>query len=368
MRITCIIHSLDGGGAERVIASLASKLSRRGHDVALITLDDGHRERYEVDSDVERRRLDVMGESHRWWSKLVNTRKRIGALRTAISQSNPDVVLTFCDRTNILVLMAATALDAPVVVCERSDPSQQHLGPAWELLRRRTYPRAATLIALTETSASHLRSRFDNQVVVIPSAVEQPPIEYDREAAEQNRRILAVGRLEYEKGFDRLIDAFAQFADRSSGWSLRILGEGSRRNELQQRIDDRGLGDRVSLPGWKSPIWNELAEATLFALPSRYEGFPSALLEAMAVGVPCVAVDCESGPRVILDDPQLGLLVPNNTRELALGLEKMVKDPQLRSKMGQAAKSVVNRFGWESMVDMFETTLKKAIDDQKPRR
>ena len=125
--------------------------------------------------------------------------KRIRSVRAAIKDVAPDVVLVFCDVTNILVLMAAQGLDVPVVVSERSDPSQQKLPRMWEH-GRRLYGRANTIVALTESSADYLRNRFTPPVVVIPSAVDPPPIESDRRAAIVHRRILGVAAWSTKRG------------------------------------------------------------------------------------------------------------------------------------------------------------------------
>jgi len=387
VNIVCIIHSLDGGGAERVMAGLASRLAERKHTVTLITLDDGAVERHQVNKQVVRHRLDLMIESRNLAAKFFNTRNRVNAIRAAIQKHAPDVVLSFCDRTNILVLMAARTLDTPVVISERSDPAQQHLGTIWEYLRTHAYRSAASMIALTDASAAHLGERFGREVSVIPSAVEAPPIQSDRQAAGRNCRILGIGRLENEKGFDRLINAFATLAPANPDWSLRILGEGSARASLEGQIRELGLSARVSLPGWVRPVWDELAAATIFALPSRYEGFPSALLEAMACGVPSVAVDCPSGPRAVInravinravinravinravidvdescDDP-CGLLVPNDTAALSTGILRLINDATLREQIGVAGKRVVDRFDWKTMVDAYEQVLASAAD------
>ena len=350
------------------MASLASQLVARGHAVTLITLDDGAIERHQVDRRVVRQRLDLPTESRGLKAKLLNTRHRIHRLRTAILDETPDVVLSFCDRTNILALTAAKNLGFPVVVSERSDPSQQQLGTLWEYLRHRTYPRATAIIALTETSANSLRARFASPVQVIPSAVDVPPLRSDREAAIGRRRIIGVGRLETEKGFDRLVDAFASFSGDLPDWSLRILGEGSRRGSLEQQIRDLGLSDRVTMPGWIRPVWEELAAATIFALPSRYEGFPSALLEAMAVGVPSVAVDCASGPRAVIDDLNTGLLVANEVVGLSDGIRRLIADDELRERIGAAGQKVVERFAWDKMVDAYESVLLNAASQREPRR
>ncbi len=348
------------------MASLCSRLAARGHDVTLITLDDGCRERHSVDSAVKRKRLNVMSNSRSWLAKFTNTRNRVLRVRAAIAAAAPEVVLSFCDRTNILTLMAARGLSLPVIVSERSDPAQQQLGTAWEWLRNRTYRQAATIVALTEASAEHLRSRFSVPVVVIPSAVDSPPIVSDRRSASQAKRILSIGRLEYEKGFDRLLDAFAQLPESYNDWSLRILGEGSARADLESRIRSLGLSARVTMPGWIEPIWDELASATFFVLPSRYEGFPSALMEAMAIGVPAMAVDCESGPRAILRDPSWGMLVPNEVGALSNGIRRLIEQPDFREQLGAAGKQVTQHFGWDAMIDCYETLLENAAARRLP--
>ncbi|MDG2220239.1 MAG: glycosyltransferase family 4 protein [Rubripirellula sp.] len=359
MKIACVIHSLNGGGAERVLASLASRLVSSGHAVTLVMLDDGTKANHELDARVQVRHLNLMADSHHIIQKVRNTQMRVSQMRTTLRELAPDVILSFCDRTNILTLMAARPLAIPVVVSERSDPAQQRLGFLWEQLRNRTYRQATAIVALTDTSANHLRQRLKVDVSVIPSAVDRPPFQSDRAAACDHRRILGVGRLEPEKGFDRLIEAFHSLAGSHPDWTLRILGEGSQREALQQQITAMGLTERVSLPGWVMPVWEELGAATLFALPSRYEGFPSALLEAMAMGVPCVAVDCESGPRAVIQNEHQGLLVPNEVTALSDGLRRLIDEKAEREELGRTAVDVAERFSWESMVDQYETVLRR---------
>ncbi len=363
MRIACIIHSLDGGGAERVMASLCSHLSGRGHEVTLITLDNGRRQRHPLDPAVNWIALDVMSDSRSWISKLSRNRMRVARIRQAIIGVRPELVVSFCDRTNILSLMAARGLAIPMIACERSDPAQQNLGRAWEWLRGRTYRHASAIVALTHEAAEHLRSRFEVPVTVIPSAVDSPPIHSNRQSAGEAKRIIAVGRLEYEKGFDRLLMAFSQLPANDRDWSVRILGEGSQRPNLEALIETLGLQGQVSMPGWIDSIWEELAAATFFVLPSRYEGFPSALMEAMAAGVPSLAVDCPSGPREIIRESDWGLLVANEIDALREGMQRMMHQSAYREQLGQAGRRVTEQFSWERMVDRYEELLCQAIAD-----
>jgi len=348
-----------------VIAGLASRLAIRDHDVTLITLDQATEDDYRVDPKVCLQPLGVITQGGGIVSRFGNMRRRIKTVRRAIDQTSADVVLSFCDRTNILTLMASRKLGIPIVVSERSDPSQQRLGRFWERLRQRNYRHAAAIVALTDSSASYLSERIGKEVIVIPSAVDRPPLVSDRNAAQQNRRIIAVGRLEHEKGFDRLLEAFSDLVIRApeatNRWSLRMIGEGSMRRELETRIHRLNLSDRATLPGWSRSIWEEFAQATFFVLPSRYEGFPSALLEAMAVGLPSLAVDCESGPRAVIDDEINGLLVASDLTSLTTGMLRLIQDNEARERWGATGKQVVDRFDWETMVDAYEEVLNGVV-------
>ncbi|MEM9586377.1 MAG: glycosyltransferase family 4 protein [Planctomycetota bacterium] len=362
MEIVCVIHSLNGGGAERVMAQLASRLSGRGHRITLVTLDRADGDRHRVDDKVQRVALDVMFDGDR--GKARQLLRRVSKLRRAIKDLRPDVVLSFCDRTNVLTLASLVGTRIPVVVSERSDPSQQIMPVSWERLRRWLYPKAKRVIALTKSAAEYLQPLCSSRPAVIGSGIEldDETIEHaetSRSFADANRLILGIGRLEPEKGFDRLIDAFATHTrhGRARGWKLRILGEGSCRDTLEQRINELDLTSQVELPGWVQPVTSELARATMFVLPSHYEGFPSALLEAMACGVPSIATDCESGPRALIDSPQKGLLAANTVAGIEEAIGRLIDDPDQRRALGVAATEVRQRFAIERMVDQYESVL-----------
>lgn len=363
MKISFVIHSLDGGGAERVMAGLASRLQQKGHEGTLITLDDGRHDRHDVDPGVARVPLNVMRPSRHKWQAVTSNLSRMRRLRRAITDSQPDVVLSFCDATNALTLLATRGLSVPIVVSERSDPAQQALAWPWSSLRPRLYRSAAKVVALTPTSAQALVRWCREEPVVIPSAVDNPPHQSpDSERLSEKKVLLGVGRLEHEKGFDRLIKAFVRLAPQFQEWHLRIVGEGSQRGRLQRLIDEADLKERIELPGWQRPIWPAYANADLFVLPSRYEGFPSALLEAMAAGLAVVAVDCESGPRAIIRSDIDGVLVDNKDEALEIGIQTCLADARLRCRLGDAAKAVTERFGWTAMVDAYERVLMAAVN------
>jgi len=365
LHIACLIHSLNGGGAERVMAGLASRLSERSHRVTLLTLDDGRDDKHRVAPAVQRVPLNVMGESRHPLQAVWNNWHRRNRLRAAVRQLAPDVVLSFCDRTNVLALLAIGSLGIPLVIAERSDPRFQPIGRGWDWLRRHHYPRAARLVALTPASAAAMQGWHAAPVIVIPSAIAVPPPCPPADAwagpppaGDARKHLLAVGRLAREKGFDRLLDRFAELAPQHPDWDLWIAGEGPERAALLRQRQQRGLEDRVELLGWQSEIAPWYRRADLFVLPSRYEGFPSALLEAMAAGLACVAIDCPSGPREILVPDRDGLLVPPQPASALYGaLDRLMRDARLRQQLGEAARRRAAEFAWPAMVDAYEDLL-----------
>lgn len=356
-----MIHSLDGGGAERVMAGLAGRLALRHHRVDLITLDDGRRSRHSLSDAVRWLPLDVMSTANR----RVGLRHRILTVRAAIDQGEYDVVLSFCDATNLLVLLATRGLRGcpRIVVSERSDPAHQSMGRLREWLRGQLYPRADAVICLSDDVAATLNSRMKLHTVVIPSAVDPPPPEYASWRASRQDfspiRLIAIGRLEAEKGFDRLLYSLSDLSrdENVPVWRLKILGSGSELSSLQSLARDQGIADRVEFCGWVDVVWPHLAQCDVFVLPSIYEGFPSAMLEAMAGGLAVVAVDAGGGVRSALRHDQNGWLVENSDSALTSDLRILLSDPELRARLSAAAPQVTDQFGWNAMVDAYERAL-----------
>lgn len=359
-RVALVLPSLVGGGAERVATDLANHWAQQGRDVTLITLD-AQPERYPLDERVQLIGLDLLRESRSFAAALWNNRLRVRGLRRAIRDSGAKRVISFTDIMNVTTLLACRGLDVGVVVCERTDPRQHQLGRVWTTLRARTYRRAHSMVVQTQGVASWAAAQnWKCPVHVIPNAapVLRPLDTKPGRSTIDRPTVVAVGRLSWEKGFDLLIQAFARVAAEHPEWQLRIEGEGRERSVLTALLQDQKLAERVSLPGWNPEIETVLRSADLFVLPSRYEGFPNALLEAMAAGVACIAFDCDSGPREIIRDGIDGLLVPaGNVGELARALHRLMSDPGLRARLGERARDVTERFSREAFYRRWDDVL-----------
>lgn len=187
----------------------------------------------------------------------------------------------------------------------------------------------------------------------------------DNPAQLENKEVLAVGRYAYQKGFDLLLQAWAAVCREVSGWTLRIVGDGELRGEMERQVARLGLEDSVRLARPTSDIVPIYRQASVFVLSSRYEGFGLVLLEAMTCGLPCVSFDCEYGPSEILADGRDGFLVPaGDTDALAARLLTLMRDPALRQRMGAAAYADSARFSTEAVMGQWERLFRSLLSKQ----
>jgi glycosyltransferase involved in cell wall biosynthesis len=285
----------------------------------------------------------------------------ISALRNAIVDTRPQSVVSFINITNIRVLLATRGLCLPVIVSERDDPYRDPIPEGAAQLRRRVYPMATYLVAQTEEAADYFAAEVGDRRRAIPNPVLQPELPEpgnDASAPKVGRILVGMGRLVYEKGFSLLLSAFSKVADKHPSWSLEIWGEGPQREELERLSRDLNISERVRLPGFTGRPFEILSRADLFAMSSLIEGFPNALCEAMACGLPVVSFNCSSGIRQIIRDGVDGLLVrAEDPTALSVALDRLMDDEEERRQLAGRALEITERFGldktmarWEQLV------------------
>jgi len=367
MRCTLIIYSLTSGGAERVISNMANYWAAKGWEINILTFDDDKKKPfYDLDSQISHIPLGIAGQSPNPIIGIWNNLTRIQPLRTAIIRSKPNVVISFLHQTNEIVLLATRWLNVPVVVSERNDPASETTGKVWVKLRQWTYPFADRIVVQTKRAGDYFSSKLQERICVIPNPVLLPPDEKKiSDKLLSDRSLIGIGRLEPQKGFDLLLEAMAKLKDCYPEWTLTILGEGELRPQLESLRNELGLGDRVHLLGRVKNPHEFLKQADIFIMSSRFEGFPNALCEAMACGLPVISTDCPNGPREIIRDGVDGILVPNeDVSTLATAMERLMSDGKERQRLADRAKEVTERFGLEKVMSLWELLINQVINER----
>jgi glycosyltransferase involved in cell wall biosynthesis len=376
MRLTFVVSNLACGGVQRVTAWLSGALARRGHQVTVITFASDASDFFHLPQDVSRVALGITASRPTpLWRLPAVTASRLARIRRAVQSSAPDVVISRAAPVNVPTLLALRGPDYPVIVTEHGDTPAQRDASApwpwrkrlWYRMRRLCYPAAFAVVSASQA--------IDRQFSWLPvrrrAVIHNPFAPIGRLApcrdVPHRLRVVSMGRLAPDKGFDVLLRAFARIAERFREWQLLIIGDGSLRGELQRLAHELALDDQVLFTGAVTDPSALLQSAQLYVMASRCEGFPNALGEAMSCGLPAIATDCPGGVRELLRDGVDGCLVPpDDAATLADALADLMADPEKRTRLGRRAEEVVERFGCEKTLDEWEQLLQRATASSGP--
>jgi glycosyltransferase involved in cell wall biosynthesis len=367
MRIVLFIASLQDGGAERVISILANGFHRRGHQVSLVHLGGASPPPfYPIDPGVQVIPTGLNRISPSLLHGMAANLGRIRRLRSLFRELQPEVVLSFMDTANVLAVMATRGLRIPTLVSERVDPRGNPLPAFWRGLRLLAYTLCEGLVTQSSGARAFFPPWIRCKTVTLPNPILTPgPPATDAPARDPGLVAIAMGRLDPAKGFDVLLQAFALVLQTCPAWSLHIIGEGLERSRLEALAGRLGIQDKLQLPGRIQEPHPRLCQADLFILSSRVEGFPNALCEAMACGLPVIATECTDSIRTILEDGQAGQIVPpEDPVALAQAMVALMQDPERRKDMGERARRSVSRFQGNTVIEAWERLLEGACAER----
>ena len=354
-KILIVISSFGSGGAEQVVSNLATAWCKAGKKVTIFTTflnEDKNQDFFPIPVNVQRVRLADHCQIRT--RGLTDNLRRMLIFRSLSLSLKPDVVISFMDHINILTLISLFGARIPVIVNETGDPFKQPIGKVLGWLRPKVYKWASVITALNSLIAHRMELEWKlKKVHVLPNSLpENVPetLPWER----RDKTILSVGRMRWEKGQDVLLKAWAKICYKFPDWKLNIVGDGPEWMKLGDYIQSAGLEKSVDLLGEKYPVWPYYQQARIFMLPSRYEAFGNVLIEAMAMGCPCISTNC-SGPQTIVTNEVNGLLVaPENPEEIANALVRLLKDESLCLRLSENGIIVRDLYSYRRNVEDWE--------------
>ncbi|CAO5675685.1 MAG: GalNAc-alpha-(1-_4)-GalNAc-alpha-(1-_3)-diNAcBac-PP-undecaprenol alpha-1,4-N-acetyl-D-galactosaminyltransferase [Holosporales bacterium] len=360
MRLTLIISSLDAGGAERVLTSLANYWQQQGHDVTLVTFEPNNKiPFYDVGSKINLVQLNCIDQTTHTSliTRFLSIFKRLHKVRYAFITSKPDVVVSFVDITNILTLIASFNLKIPVIVSERTNPHFYKIPILYNTLRSIFYPKAKAVVVQTESALKYFVGLPNTKIIPNLIIQKNSGINFNRPF----NSVIGVGRLCKNKDFPTLIKAFYKVQQNHQNLILTIFGEGPDRKNLEDLIRSLSLEEKVFLPGKVKNIEDQLLKADLFVFPSLYEGFPNALSEAMAVGLPIIASDCSGNIDLINDKINGRVFFKKDQDQLANIMEELINNQDQRKSLGLNSKKSVEQYAPEIIFKMWDDLLSNSV-------
>jgi GalNAc-alpha-(1->4)-GalNAc-alpha-(1->3)-diNAcBac-PP-undecaprenol alpha-1,4-N-acetyl-D-galactosaminyltransferase len=370
MKITLVILNLELGGAERVLVLLAQGLLQRGHSVSVITFAGDDTDFYSLSPGIDRVALNSYQKSLPLVQRILPTIKRIIRLRRVVKEIQPDIIISFMAPVNILTVLALSNTNYPIIGSEHVSPTKIPCSQPWESLRKITYQRLQKLVSVSHGIDDELSWLDRDQRTVIhnpflPISKNLDLLIYPTGVRSNKKLIMAMGRLFPQKGFDLLLRAFQQIKDDFPDWQLVILGDGILLSELEQLHENLKLSESVIFAGNISDPFPLLQSAELFVLSSWTEGFPMAVGEALACGLPVIATNCCGGVRELIRDGIDGVLVANqDVTALSTAMKHLMSDEKERNRLASRTVEVVERFSLDKALDCWETLVAEVLQQR----
>lgn len=357
MKIGFIIGTLNFSGAEKIARYLIESLYKdHGHEIGILLLSGG--DTYPELDYAKQFSVKAKGDVV---FRVINRQRQI---RRIVDAEKFDVVISFGAVSNLDVMEALRFSKTPVILCERNDPVSD---PARKLLRLRRaliYKKASGFVFQTERIADFFGEKIKSRSAVIPNFIEQKYDKVDHEASENN--IVITARLsEKQKNISMLLRAFKRFS-KDNDYKLYIVGDGPDEAKYRAYINENSLEDRVILTG-KQRVMPYLQNAKFFVLSSYYEGMPNSLIEALAVGLPCISTDCSGGgAAALINNGENGILIPSGDEDaLVDAMTRMADDSELRVRLGNEAYKINETLEFGKIISMWINYIERVSERAK---
>ncbi len=356
MKIAYLVNNIcQIGGVERVICKTASFLSEKyGYDVSVYSLYSAKESKLCFDISDKVRVIHCAAD----WNEDAGIRI-IKRVRSVMKSIDADVLVTAHGFISVAAVLNKPFFKGRIVVTEHQ--AYDNYTAKSMLLNALVLRMADKMVLLSQINKSYYEGKGFKNCTVIPNSIE---CRFDNLSTLKNKTILAAGRIEHVKGFDMLADAFSKIYESCPGWKLKILGNGENMDALKKQLKALGIEEHVQLPGFVNNVGEHMADASVFVLPSRSEGLPMVLLEAMEKGLACCAFDIPAARSVIEDGS--GVLVEcNNTDKLAQSIKMLAQSYELRCEYAEKAKARVKDFSVEAVGEKWDCLFRELSEKQQ---
>lgn len=370
--IVMYIGSLQKGGAERVMSNLAEYFYREGWRVTLVTtyfhppeylpspaLWDPETGEPFAGEGIARVYSDP-DVSLLSGSRIHNFKVRFDNLRSIWKKLKPDIILSFSGKNNLMAAATSRGVkrrdesgrlaQVPAVVSVRGNPAREYAGRLMKTAAFFTFRKAEGIVLQTKGAMAFFPKDIQRKACILPNSV-NPGFMLPLYEGERKKEIVLVGRLDENKNQALALRAAAASGALGEGWKLILYGDGPSASQLKALSKELGIEDSTEFAGIVSDVPERIRTASVFILPSKAEGMPNALIEAMSLGLACISTDCPSyGPRDILEDGKNGYLVPvDDVSAMAEKLTLLTKDEELRRRLGKEAFRVQEAYAPEKI-------------------
>ena len=353
-----LIPRMGNGGAERVMATIANNLCEIS-EVHIVTMTDAE-SFYALDKRVK---ITGLGQSvnrknkiTKLFSMALGGVKTFFALKKFVKRDRPDVVLSFLQSANMMaILLKMSGGKFRLVVSERCDPIER--GFCDRFFERNFYRKADVIVCQSRKVIDFFSKKAQKKAVVIPNPVTASAIP-PRFEGQRRHTIAGVGRLDGQKNFEMLISAFASLPEQFSDYTLEIYGGGHAEKKLLALIEDKGIVNRAKLMGVKKNVMYYISDVALYVMSSNYEGFPNALAEAMATGLPVISTDFSTGVAKDIVKSENGIVISVGDKEaLIAAMKKMLSEQEKWEQMSLENRKLLDTLSEKKVMEMWVQAL-----------
>ena len=352
--------SMQKGGAERVISIISNYLIEK-YDVVIVT-NINDISYYKLNNNIKYINLDKSIQNN----TVQKIYRKIGYIRTSrlkkiILKEKPNVILSFLPEPSFRILSLKKKLNIPIIVSDRNDPNIEYKNPIVNKIMRNLYKKADGFVFQTSDAKDYMKNIVKCRNIIIPNPIASDFI-VECYKGTRKKTIVTVGRLTKQKNHKLLIDAFKKIVNVHPEYELYIYGDGDLKANLEKYIVDNNLNKKVILKGITNDLKNEIYNAGMFVLSSDYEGMPNVLMEAMALGLPCISTDCSGGgARFLMKNNINGILIPtNDVDSMSEAINRIIDDNEYARNLGKQANISLKKYDtnlickkWEEYIESY---------------